>query len=196
MFSPRACARSLAVLLVLVLGPAAVARATQVQALDLRELVRQADHVVAVTALSEVSHLDHLDRIVTDTTVRVDESFRGGAPVGATLVLRKLGGVLGDLGLHVEGEASVGPGERVLLFARAFPADGVVRPVGMSQGVLPIRRAAGLDAVLPGGSGLALVQRGADGALRPAPGALASPVPADEIFSRVRDLVIEVHGTR
>lgn len=180
-----------------VLGTASVAHATSVEAMDLRALVGASDHVVVGTVVSVESRYDHLDRIVTDATVRVDERMLGAAPEGSTVLVRRLGGVLGDVGLRIEGEPSFLPGERVLLFARTIASERLLRPVGMSQGVLPIQRdEAGAEMVMPGGEGLSLVQRGGDGRLRAAPGALLSPEPVDALLARVRDLVAEIHVGR
>ena len=180
-----------------VLGATPVAHATSVEAMDLGALVRAADHVVVGTVVSTEARYDHLDRIVTDATVRVDERMHGAAPEGSTVIVRRLGGVVGDVGLRIEGEPTFLPGERVLLFARTIASERLLRPIGMSQGVMPIQRdAAGAEVVMPGGEGLSLVQRGDDGRLRAAPGALLSPEPADALLARVRDLVAEVHGGR
>lgn len=183
---------------------AGLARATITEAMDLRALVRDSDHVVLATVISTEARYDHLDRIVTDATLRVDERMWGPAREGSTVVVRRLGGVLGDVGLRVEGEATFEPGERVILFARTLRSEGVLRPVGMSQGVLPVRTgststgggAAGGEVVMPGGDGLALVRRGEDGRLASAPGAISEPTPLDALLARIRDLVAEIHGSR
>lgn len=173
-----------------------VARATTTEALDLRDLVRESDHVVVATVIDRVARYDHLDRIVTDFTLRVDERMWGSSTEGRTIVVRRLGGVLGDVGLRIEGEATFEIGERVILFARELRSEGVLRPVGMSQGVMPLRQIEGQDVVMPGGDGLALVQRGSDGQLRPAPGALTQPEPLDAMLARIRDLIAEIHVGR
>lgn len=175
---------------------ASTARATIIEALDLRELVRGSDHVVIGTVVSIRVRYDHLGRIVTDASVRIEESMHGAAANGSTIIARSLGGEIGDVGLRVEGEPSWIAGERILLFARALPAEGVVRAVGMSQGVLPIRTIDGTDRAMPGASGLALMQRGSDGRLRPAPAALLEAAPLDELCAQIRELVTEIHGAR
>jgi hypothetical protein len=182
--------------LALALPGARIARATTIEALDLRELVRGSDHVLVGFVLRTDVHLDHRERIVTDATIRIDERLHGPAAAGSTVVVRSLGGELGDLGLRIEGEPSFVPGERLVLFGRTIAADRVLRPVGMSQGVLPIERRPEGDVVLPGGQGLAMVQRGSDGQLRGAPPALLEPRPIDELLAEVRDLVAEIHGAR
>lgn len=185
---------SVAASLVLLLADGA--RATIVEALDLRELVRGADHVLVGTVTGTTVRYDRLARIVTDATVRIDDSMHGSAPNGSTVIARSLGGAIGDVGLRVEGEPTWIAGERVVLFARADRGEGVLRAVGMSQGVLPIRTIDGVDRAMPGGSGLSLMQRGSDGRLRPAPAALTGPAPLDDLCAQIRELVTETHGAR
>ena len=186
----------LAPLLMLAVAPPR-ALASITEALDLRALVQSADVVMVGSVVGTEATRDDLGRIVTDARVRTDEGMRG-ARTGELVVVRSLGGVIGDLGLRVEGEASLSPGERVVLFARRVSgASGVVlRPVGMSQGVLPMAEQSGTTMVMPGGAGLSMVTRDASGRLSPTSGALAVPMPADEVLATIRDLVAEIHGAR
>ena len=66
--------------------------------------------------------------------------------------------------------------------------DGLLRPVGMSQGVMPVSEAAGVLTVQPGGGGLSLVQRGAQGGLHPAPAALLHAEEYERLRERVETL--------
>jgi hypothetical protein len=177
-------------------GMASNASATLIEAMDLRALVRASDHVVLATVVGTHAHFDQLGRIVTDATLRVEASMHGPAAVGSTIVVRRLGGVIGDVGLRVEGEPTFEIGERIVLFARTVPGESFVRPVGMSQGVLRVQRVAGTEMAMPGGEGLALVERGPDGRLRPVSGALARPESLDALLERIRTVVAEIHGTR
>ncbi|GAB4215249.1 MAG: hypothetical protein OHK0013_40660 [Sandaracinaceae bacterium] len=174
------------------------AQASIVDAMSLAELVREADVIIVARVDGQRARWDHQGRIVTDVTLRVTESLHGGLARGAVVVARRLGGELGDLGLRVEGEARYVDGESVLLFARRLttPAGVVLRPVGMSQGVLPIDDTGGVEVVMPGGAGLELVTRSPDGRLGPGSPALAGPEPADALLDRVRALVAELHGSR
>lgn len=180
-------------LLLLLLFPS-LALATQVEALSLRQLVGSADRIVVGTVVEQEAHYDDLDRIVTDSTIRVEDTLYG--PRTETLVVRHIGGVVGELGLTVAGEAGYPEGARVLLFLRNFEsgdAGRVMRPVGMSQGEMQIRSTAGGEVVMPGGAGVSVVARMPDGQLVPAPAALSTPMGRDELLSQVRDLVAEVH---
>lgn len=174
------------------------ARASIVDAMSLEELARAADVVLVARVEGQRAHYDAQGRIVTDVTLRVDECLHGGLVRGAEVTAQRLGGEVGDLGLRVEGEASYVDGERIVLFGRRFttPAGTVLRPVGMSQGVLPIDERSGVPLVLPGGAGLELVERTPDGRLAPATPALVAPRPADELVDELRALLAEIHGGR
>ena len=168
----------------------APAGATISEALSLDALVAQADLVLLVTCDSERALRDERQRIVTDYGLVVEDVLKGGASPGAALTMRRIGGEIGDLGMRIEGEPRLAPGDRYLVFLRST-AGGVLRPVGMSQGVLPVREEAGVPIVSPGGAGLALVER-AGGGLLPAPAALIHPEP----WERVRERVAVIVGRR
>ena len=171
--------------LTLVAAPAA---ATIVEALSLAALVDGADHVLLVTCEAERTHRDDRRRIVTDYDVRVEEVMKGGASTGDHLTVRRLGGEMGDLGMRIEGEPRLVPGGRYVVFLRAMDG-GISRPVGMSQGVLPVLEEAGVATVQPGGAGLSLVRRGSAGGLVPAQAALQVPEPWDRLRGRVAAII-------
>lgn len=187
----RSAPAALALLLLLV---PSVALATQVEALSLRQLVVGADRIVVGTVIAQDAHYDDLDRIVTDSTIRIEETLHGVRT--DTLVVRHIGGVVGELGLSVAGEGGYQEGTRMLLFLRDFDSGDagiVMRPVGMSQGEMPIRSTSAGEMVLPGAAGVSVVARMPDGQIVPAPAAITSPMSRDELLSQVRDLVAEVH---
>jgi len=174
------------------------AQASIVDAMSLAELAEAADVVVVARVDGQRSRYDAQGRIVTDVTLRIEESLHGGLARGSRVIVQRLGGAVGDLGLRVEGEAVYVDGERLVLFARRLttPSGPVLRPVGMSQGVLPIEDDAGVEVVTPGGAGLELVTRDADGRLVPGSPAISAPRPADEVIDEIRALVAETHGPR
>ena len=168
-------------------GPAA---ASVTEALSLRDLVAQADRIAVVRAVREEARW-HRGRIVTDVTCVVETPMMGGR-AGEEIVVRRLGGSIGDVGMRVEGEPAFTTGEASVLFARNVR--GVLRPVGMSQGVLPIALEAGRPMVLPGGAGLSLVQRTPSARFVPAPAALVHPRPLDDVLDEIRAAVEEAGG--
>jgi len=177
------------------LGVAPRAAASLMLALDLQALVTRASHVVVARVESQRARYDDRGRIVTDVTLRVDETLVGPARAGDRLVVERLGGAIGELGMRVEGEPLFEDGGRVLLFAGwASSGGGRLRPVGMAQGVMriePPRVSGGEDRVLPGGEGLALV--------RPTQGGLVAASPAIDAprsLGEVREAIARLRGGR
>lgn len=167
------------------------AHASTVRALSLAELTRKAELIVVGVAQAAQSRR-HVDGklLVTDVSVRVERVLEGAAKPGESLVVTLLGGELDGLALDVPGEASLPLGKRSLLFLYRAPRSRDLRVVGMAQGVMKIEDASdGTAMVIPDGSGSALVERGDDGRLHPAPAALVEPEPADVLLARVRQLV-------
>lgn len=110
--------------------------ATSLMSLRLDELTATADHIVIGTVEAQQAHfVAHGERIITEVRIRISRSLRGAAP-GSMLVVRHLGGVVGNIGQHVFGEASFQTGEEVLLFAELRA--GSIYPVGMAQGALHV----------------------------------------------------------
>ncbi len=192
----RRCFASLAALTV-ALAVALPVSASVMIALDLPTLVQRASHVMVVRVESQHARWDARRRIVTDVSLRVEESMKGGAAPGALLVLERFGGAIGEVGMRVEGEPMFADGSRVLVFAVPSVADPAhLRPLGMAQGVMPIRaRAAanGDDLVLPGGDGLALMQR-VNGALVAAPPAIIAPRALSDVRDTIGALLEARHG--
>lgn len=172
----------------------APAFATTIEALDMRALVERSDRVLLGTVVRQEARWDDRHRIVTDVTVRVEDAMKGDAAVGHEVVVRCLGGAIGDLGMHIEGEPSFEDGDRAIVFGRAIRGAAYVRPVGMSQGVLPIRTLEGREMVLPGGRGLALVSRAQGGRLLAAPAALLAPRPLPDVVAEIRAHVAATVG--
>jgi hypothetical protein len=169
--------------------------ASVVAALSLEELTHRSEDVWLARCVGESSRYDDRGRIVTDLTLSLDDSMKGRHRRGEETVITVLGGVVGDVGMQVPGEARMAVGDEALVFVRTA-RDGRRHAVGLSQGVLPVRRDSGRPMVHPGSSGLHLV-RGTPGArMDPAQGALTGPVPLDEMVSRVRTIVDDQAGSR
>jgi len=166
------------------------AAASTVRALSLEELTRKAD-VIVVGVADEAQSRRHIDGrlIVTDVSLHVEQVLKGSASATDTLIVTLLGGALDGVGLDVPGEASLPRGQRALVFLQHAPRSHDLRVVGMAQGVMPIETQGQTLMVLPGAGAGALVERGSDGALHPAPAPLMQPEPADSVLDRVRKLV-------
>lgn len=170
------------------------ARASVIEALDLEALTLNSDQVVVARVVAQQSHYDEHRRIVTDVELVVESSEKGGAAKGSTVIVRRLGGVVNGVGMRVEGEPSFVSGERTLIFAKALLQDTkVLRPVGMSQGVLRIEEREGQSWVSSAAGGAALVRRAADGSLAKARVAVEQPRKLVDVLSEIRALVAKAN---
>ena len=165
-------------------------------ALDLKQLVQLSDHVVLAKAEARQARKDERSgAIVTDVTLRVLSSVKGGAAVGSTLTATLLGGSIGQLGLKVPGEAVIPDDRSAIIFLRKN-SQAELNVTGMSQGMLPIFGAGQAARVQPGGSDAELVERDRDGTLRGAPAALRQPQPLGELLTELRRLAALPAGER
>ncbi len=176
------------------LGVAAPAAASVTLALDLDELVQSSEEVVLGTVIAKRSLYNAERQIVTDVTIRVEDVMKGTCARGDDIVIRRLGGAVGDLGMRVAGEPTFAEGERAVVFAeRAGPH---LRPTGMSQGVLRVRLADdGRELVHPATRALQTVRRSAGGNLIPAPPYLIEARPLADVMDEIRQAV-ERHRAR
>ena len=104
------------------------------------DLVKGADLVLLGTALDSESSWQG-GRILTRVRVQVEEVWAGIAPATGIVEVVTLGGVVGDLGQMVSGEASIARHDRVVLFLAR--QNGVFRVLGMAQGVFRVLAQAG-----------------------------------------------------
>jgi hypothetical protein len=121
-------------------------------ALDLSDLVQQADHIAVVDVKSVRSDWDAKhERIYSTIELAVVDSWKssgatpatGGQTPGAlptvpptTLTIVQPGGTVGDISMVVMGMARFTPGVRSLVFLRGQATRAQV--VGMSQGIHPL----------------------------------------------------------
>lgn len=123
-------------------GVSARASATTVRSVSLPALVRSSKRIVVVTPLDAESHFEELGRrrrIVTDTRVRLEETIAESEASETELLVRTLGGSVGDLGEHVHGQARLALGETCVVFLLPGP-DGLHYVSAMAQGHYPLRR--------------------------------------------------------
>lgn len=76
-------------------------------------------------------------RIYTYTETRFDRVIAGEAAIGQHVWIRTMGGVVGDIGQRVDGEAVLLPGESSLLFLQEGPS-GAYEVTARGQGQFPI----------------------------------------------------------
>jgi len=166
------------------------ARASSLYPLSLETLSTQADRILVGTVeKSEAHFISSGSRyIVTDVTVRSDRNVLG-VPAGSRFVVRHLGGVVGDLGQRVFGEASYRVGEQVLLFASE--RQGAFYALGMAQGALHVYRDS---------SGISRVETQLAGAeivgVAPAAAAASNGHSLDEVLTQVQAYVARRPASR
>lgn len=169
------------------LAPISPARASVLEALEMRDLVHASHEIVVGSTRSAQSRYDG-PRIITESVVDVEDRMRGGT--STELRVTTLGGSVNGVGMRVEGAAHLPVGERAVLFLRRGHNGSALLPVGMAQGVLPVAQdVQGREMVLPGARGLVLMRRMARGQLLPAPAALVEPRPLDELRAEIEALV-------
>jgi hypothetical protein len=76
-------------------------------------------------------------KILTETVITIDESYKGGGE--ATARVLQLGGVVGTVRMHVHGAPSWTRGEEVVLFLEPIDANSY-RVSGLSQGKFKVER--------------------------------------------------------
>ncbi len=118
--------------------------ATTLQKLTLEEMTRASNRIVQARCLSVESRMEE-GRIFTLATFEVSETLAGeettsGADRGTrTVVVRQLGGRVGNLHAVVPGAPALAPGEEAILFLERDPnAPEAFMVVGLSQGHMRI----------------------------------------------------------
>jgi hypothetical protein len=117
------------------------AQASLARALPLDELLVRSQHVLVGEPLDVSSVWETIGarrHIVTYTRVRTLELLSGADPKQDELLVRTLGGQVGELGELVHGEAILNLGERSVLFVT--PSRGTLTVTAMAQGHYPLAR--------------------------------------------------------
>ena len=151
------------------------------RALSLEELTERADLIAHIRVVGERSRFEG-ERIVTEIDLVVERSI---ADIASRRELRVIvpGGVVGGIGMRVEGAPRLAKGEEAVVFA--FESARGLRTVGLAQGVFPIERRGEERLVLPGGRGMALYERGPSGRLMRTKSAIDAPMPLGGFISLI-----------
>ena len=115
------------------------AEASLFRGLSLADLSQLSELILVATPLAASSHWETLGgrrRIVTDTRVRVEDVVAKSIPTDGELVVRTLGGTVGDRAALVYGEAALFVNQTSVLFM--VQREGVQRVTGMAQGHYPL----------------------------------------------------------
>ncbi len=101
------------------------------------QLLKDAD-VVAIVSTGSAKSVWEDGRIYTYTELHVDQPVAGDANTGSTGWVRTMGGVVGEIGQLVDGEAVFNKDQNSLLFLRKFNANGVFEVSARGQGQYPV----------------------------------------------------------
>lgn len=117
------------------------ARASLARAVRLEDLTARSQHVLLGEPLDAESVWERIGQrrhIVTYTRVRALEVLAGADPKQTELMVRTLGGRIGELGELVHGEAALALGTRNVLFM--MPVGSALALTAMAQGHYPLKR--------------------------------------------------------
>lgn len=163
--------------------------ASIVQALELEELVDQADQILLGSVVFSESFEYPNGTIGTAHRILIERDVGGNSPAEPEVIVETLGGRLGDLAMRIEGEPSFEIGERVVVFVRGAGDYLAFRTVGMGQGVMRVRTVDGVDRVRQTRAGMMLMRRNAQGVLQKSRGALREEERLDRFLARIRSIV-------
>jgi hypothetical protein len=117
-----------------------IASATLARAVTLPELVGLSQHAlvgIPIDTSSRWETVGRTRRIVTYVELEVTQPIDGRPPPQTSLMVRTLGGRVGDIGQLVHGEARFELGAPVVVFVGA-DSDGVLGITAMAQGHYPL----------------------------------------------------------
>lgn len=113
--------------------------ATTARAVSLADLVQHSMRIARATPLDSFARSEDVGgtrHIVTYSRLRMDELIHGG-PSESEILVRTLGGQVGDLGEIVHGEAVLALNEPCVVFLRTS-VDGIEHVTEMAQGHYPM----------------------------------------------------------
>lgn len=117
----------------LLLGPAPAAVASSGPRWSPEQLTDFSAAIVTGRVAAVATATDASGGIYTYVTIDVTEVLKGSIP-GTQIVLKQAGGIVGDLGLSVSGQATFSADEEVLVFAEVRPRDSTLYTTALWQG--------------------------------------------------------------
>lgn len=118
---------------ILLLGTATAAVASSGPRWSPEQLTDFSAAIVTGRVAAVASTTDASGGIYTYVTIDVTAVLKGSVP-GPQIVLKQAGGIVGDLGLSVSGQATFSSGEEVLVFAEIRPRDSTLYTTALWQG--------------------------------------------------------------
>lgn len=165
------------------------AQATVMIPLSVEDLSARSAAVVRGRVLAKQSAWDDEHRkIHTYTEIEILATVHATNAVPKTIVVRTMGGEVGDIGMRVSGTPKFEEGEEVFVFLRTDPRDArQFQVVGMAQGKYRVERDSGAAVAVPSEEGLAFVRPDASGVLKVSDdGPVTSRVPLATLEARVK----------
>jgi hypothetical protein len=119
--------------------PLLTASATTIQALNIEQRATRSDRIVVASVASvDYQKAANANRIYTITTLKVIEPIKGTAQKDMHLVVRQIGGQIGEWSQYVSGDARFEVGQEVVVFLRHDQQDDLHFLVGMAQGKIDV----------------------------------------------------------
>jgi hypothetical protein len=172
--------RSYGLAAVLLLTLASSVTATTVLRLDLPDLVSKADNIVQGRVEQIYVEWDAERKLAfTYISINVDDPMKGARR--QTVLIRQVGGRVGNISMHVAGMPTFSQGEEVILFLNDMH-NGTFRVVGMNQGKYQITQ----DYAISNVSGIDLYNPKTGRIELPA---TANRVPLETFKSQIRGLI-------
>ncbi len=173
-----------------VLVTAQAAEATVMVPLSVEDLTARSAIVVRGKVLAQQAAWDDGQRkIYTFTEVEVGSTVFAEGAVPERVVVRSMGGEVGDVGMKVAGTPKFSVGEDVFLFLRVDPKNAdQFQVVGMSQGKFRVADEGGVIVAIPSAEGIAFVRPNAQGVLQVDEnhGPVTKRMPIADLEARVR----------
>lgn len=180
------------------LAIAAEAQATIVVPMTIEEMAVEAALVARGRVVNTQAAWDDAHRrIYTYTEIQILERIHAPSAVPDSIVVRTLGGEVGNIGMKVSGTPKFTMGEEVVVFLRLDPIDPQqFQVIGMSQGKFHVERPLKGGALLvPSAEGLAFARPGSDGRMKIDPQHEdPARVPLESLRERVQ-AALEARGT-
>ena len=167
--------------------------ATIIKSLSLADMSQEADVIVQATVERQTVTWDQeRKRIYTLTEIQVIDALKGPAKAEQKLIIRQIGGDLGDEAMLVSGNAALHPGEEIIVFLDRDERLPLHYVVGMAQGKFSIDRSTPTARVVRNLHGLTFLEKKTKDPKLPKiasdqPKTSPSPVSLDQFIAEIRD---------
>jgi hypothetical protein len=171
-----------------VLAPA-LAVATVMVPLTIEDMTAQSACIVRGKVLESRASWDKAhQRIYTFTEIEVLDTLHSASAVPQKIVVKTLGGEVGEIGMRVSGTEKFEAQEEVVIFLRKDPVEAAnFQTIGMSQGKLRVERdAKGKIELIPSHEGLAFARPDETGSMKINDASAPARISFDDLKTRVK----------